>query len=305
MRRSKQLRADRHPPIIVVIGVDRTQFCKSGKRPGDIPSNPHITYKDVGWQGMGFWLGYGLASKEPGGSPALAVQSGARKQPRAALQTSANTAATGAEGPAGRSTRRSTHTGNGDGNNNGSGGNGSASPLPPLERCFEPSSPPPPPEEPDSSDEGSDAGAGGANGTAEGSGEPGTTAEDNRKATGRSSGSEGTNRGDGGGRARADARASSSGPKGPKGQKGSKGSSSTPAGFYSRGGKLISKSMVPYSEGVAFARSLGMTSSREWYAWCRSGARPSNIPAAPDRSCVTQATAVTEPNGRIAWCSCG
>ena len=32
-------------------------FCKSGKRPADIPGNPNKTYKDKGWIGMGDWLG--------------------------------------------------------------------------------------------------------------------------------------------------------------------------------------------------------------------------------------------------------
>jgi hypothetical protein len=31
-------------------------YCKSGKRPGDIPSNPYKTYAEAGWAGMGDWL---------------------------------------------------------------------------------------------------------------------------------------------------------------------------------------------------------------------------------------------------------
>jgi hypothetical protein len=34
-------------------------YCRSGKRPGDIPSNPYKTYAKVGWNGMGDWLGTG------------------------------------------------------------------------------------------------------------------------------------------------------------------------------------------------------------------------------------------------------
>ena len=33
------------------------EFCKAGKRPEDIPSSPHKTYKDKGWAGMPDWLG--------------------------------------------------------------------------------------------------------------------------------------------------------------------------------------------------------------------------------------------------------
>jgi superfamily II DNA or RNA helicase len=33
-------------------------YCKSGQKPEDIPSNPDKTYKQDGWKGMGDWLGY-------------------------------------------------------------------------------------------------------------------------------------------------------------------------------------------------------------------------------------------------------
>jgi hypothetical protein len=33
------------------------QYCKSGERPDDIPSNPNSAYKDVGWAGWNDWLG--------------------------------------------------------------------------------------------------------------------------------------------------------------------------------------------------------------------------------------------------------
>ena len=32
-------------------------WCRLGKRPSDIPSNPHTAYKCTGWQGWGHWLG--------------------------------------------------------------------------------------------------------------------------------------------------------------------------------------------------------------------------------------------------------
>jgi superfamily II DNA or RNA helicase len=34
-------------------------YLKSGKRPDDIPTNPHREYADLGWAGMGDWLGTG------------------------------------------------------------------------------------------------------------------------------------------------------------------------------------------------------------------------------------------------------
>jgi hypothetical protein len=35
------------------------EYCKSGKRPADIPTNPNIVYSDAGWIGWGDWLGTG------------------------------------------------------------------------------------------------------------------------------------------------------------------------------------------------------------------------------------------------------
>ena len=32
-------------------------WCRLGKRPSNIPSNPHTAYKHTGWQGWGHWLG--------------------------------------------------------------------------------------------------------------------------------------------------------------------------------------------------------------------------------------------------------
>jgi hypothetical protein len=34
-------------------------YCGSGKKPGDIPTNPQITYSEAGWAGYGDWLGTG------------------------------------------------------------------------------------------------------------------------------------------------------------------------------------------------------------------------------------------------------
>lgn len=34
------------------------EYCASGKKPADIPSNPQRVYANDGWSGMGDWLGY-------------------------------------------------------------------------------------------------------------------------------------------------------------------------------------------------------------------------------------------------------
>jgi superfamily II DNA or RNA helicase len=43
--------------------IDWKKYCKSGKKPADIPSNPERTYKDNGWVGIGDWLGNGKVSR--------------------------------------------------------------------------------------------------------------------------------------------------------------------------------------------------------------------------------------------------
>jgi superfamily II DNA or RNA helicase len=40
-------------------GNEWHEYCKSGKKPTDIPADPHTTYAEVGWAGMGDWLGTG------------------------------------------------------------------------------------------------------------------------------------------------------------------------------------------------------------------------------------------------------
>ena len=39
-------------------GAEWRAFAANGKLPSDIPANPHRTYAEDGWQGMGDWLGY-------------------------------------------------------------------------------------------------------------------------------------------------------------------------------------------------------------------------------------------------------
>ena len=40
---------------------------------------------------------------------------------------------------------------------------------------------------------------------------------------------------------------------------------------------------LPFAEALAVAQSLRLASSYEWKALCKSGMRPSNLPAAPDK----------------------
>ena len=37
-------------------------YCQSGKKPDDIPANPHNTYAEAGWAGYGDWLGTGTVA---------------------------------------------------------------------------------------------------------------------------------------------------------------------------------------------------------------------------------------------------
>ena len=41
---------------------------------------------------------------------------------------------------------------------------------------------------------------------------------------------------------------------------------------------------LPFKEALLHARSLELTGQKEWEAWCKSGARPANIPASPDKT---------------------
>jgi superfamily II DNA or RNA helicase len=44
-------------------------YCKSRKRPDDIPTNPHRAYAETGWAGMGDWLGTGRRRRGSGWRP--------------------------------------------------------------------------------------------------------------------------------------------------------------------------------------------------------------------------------------------
>ena len=40
---------------------------------------------------------------------------------------------------------------------------------------------------------------------------------------------------------------------------------------------------LEFDEALRAARALRLNTSIEWRAWCRTGARPANVPANPDR----------------------
>ena len=48
---------------------DWDAYCRSGKRPADIPNRPHATYADTGWSGYGDWLGTGRRTPGVGWRP--------------------------------------------------------------------------------------------------------------------------------------------------------------------------------------------------------------------------------------------
>jgi hypothetical protein len=55
--------------------ADWYAYCKSGKRPDDIPSDPHVVYKEQGWCGLGDWLGTGaVAARNLSFRPFLAAR---------------------------------------------------------------------------------------------------------------------------------------------------------------------------------------------------------------------------------------
>ena len=43
------------------------------------------------------------------------------------------------------------------------------------------------------------------------------------------------------------------------------------------------RQFLPFTDALAMARSLGLTSLQAWQAWCKEGACPPDVPAAPDR----------------------
>ena len=44
------------------------------------------------------------------------------------------------------------------------------------------------------------------------------------------------------------------------------------------------KNFLPFEEALRVARALRLVSASEWRAWCRSGARPANVPQSPEQA---------------------
>ena len=89
-------------------------------------------------------------------------------------------------------------------------------------------------------------------------------------------------------------------------------------GTSTQSSKAKKEQFLPFHEALRVARQLRLVSQKEWYAWCRSGARPANVPARPDLAYVHDgwmgwvhwlhhanldvgaATATARPNGKRA-----
>ena len=41
---------------------------------------------------------------------------------------------------------------------------------------------------------------------------------------------------------------------------------------------------LPYDEALTMAQSLGLANNKEWRMWRKGGARPPNVPSAPDQT---------------------
>ena len=48
-------------------------------------------------------------------------------------------------------------------------------------------------------------------------------------------------------------------------------------------GNQLAKNFLPFEEALMAGRSLQLANHKEWRAWCKSGARPANVPSAPDQ----------------------
>ena len=46
-------------PLGLESGADWKTYCRSGKKPDDVPIKPDSVYADAGWAGMSDWLGNG------------------------------------------------------------------------------------------------------------------------------------------------------------------------------------------------------------------------------------------------------
>ena len=48
-------------------------------------------------------------------------------------------------------------------------------------------------------------------------------------------------------------------------------------------GAIANRTFLPFEDALLYACSLKLIGEKGWYAWSKSGARPSNLPSAPDR----------------------
>ena len=60
----------------------------------------------------------------------------------------------------------------------------------------------------------------------------------------------------------------------------------------------MTKQFLPFGDAVAGARSLGLSSSTAWRAWCNTGARPESLPPPlPKKTCPPTRTSLTSTMG--------
>ena len=57
-------------------------------------------------------------------------------------------------------------------------------------------------------------------------------------------------------------------------------------GTSNQSNKSKKEQFLPFDEALRVARQLRLVSQKEWKAWCRSGVRPANVPATPDKTYV-------------------
>ena len=64
-------------------------------------------------------------------------------------------------------------------------------------------------------------------------------------------------------------------------------------GTGAKSSKAKKAQFLPFGQALRVARHLQLVSKTGWRAWCRSGARPANVPAAPEQAYVH--------DGRMGW----
>ena len=59
-------------------------------------------------------------------------------------------------------------------------------------------------------------------------------------------------------------------------------------------GYTVNRNFKPYSLAREFVRSLGLRNREEWYAYCKSGKKPTDIPSNPDKEYEKEWTGIAD-----------